>query len=204
MLLQNNIIKRQFPNVNGELHSLLVKILPGQADDGAGQKQQAHQVGNGHHAVEGIGNVPHEGAGAHRTHDAHEDEGDFKDVVDHLVVVAQIAPAALAVVAPAKDGGQGEEQQANLQDRAADGAGKNGVEGCRRCRAVGGEGAEVIFQHAGEKNGGNRYLETARRIGLQCWKNHGVAMADKREDRGNPAGENDCDKRQAGMRTCQT
>ena len=55
MLLQNNIIKRQFPNVNGELHSLLVKILPGQADNGAGQKQQAHQVGNGHHAVEGIG-----------------------------------------------------------------------------------------------------------------------------------------------------
>lgn len=59
-------------------------------------------------------------------------------------------------------------------------------------------------ENAGEKNGGNRYLETARRIGLQCWKNHGVAMADKREDRGNPAGENDCDKRQAGMRTCQT
>ena len=41
--------------------------------------------------------------------------------------------------------------------------------------------------NAGEKNGGNRYLETARRVGLQCWKNHGVPVenaGDGRDDDG--------------------
>lgn len=41
--------------------------------------------------------------------------------------------------------------------------------------------------NAGEKNGGNRYLETARRVGLQCWKNHGVSVenaGDGRDDDG--------------------
>ena len=41
--------------------------------------------------------------------------------------------------------------------------------------------------NAGEKNGGNRYLETARRVGLQCWKNHGVPVenaGDGRDDEG--------------------
>lgn len=42
--------------------------------------------------------------------------------------------------------------------------------------------------NAGEKNGGNRYLETARRVGLQCWKNHGVSVENAEDGRDDDGG----------------
>ena len=94
------------------------EILLRQLGDGAGEKQQGDQVGDGHQAVEGVGDIPHQRAGADGAHDAHEHEDDVEDAGHDLAAPAQIAPAAGPVIAPADDGGQGEEQQADLDDDA--------------------------------------------------------------------------------------
>ncbi len=54
---------RRPPLQEREMHlssqcALLPEVIPGQLKDHRGQTQQAHQVGDGHEAVEGIGDVP--------------------------------------------------------------------------------------------------------------------------------------------------
>ena len=134
----------------------LFQLVPGeivlrQLGNRAGEEQQGNQVGNGHEAVESIGNVPHQRAGADGAHNAHEDEDDVEDAGHDLAALAQIAPATGPVIAPADDGGQGEEQQADLNDDAADAAGQDAVEGGGRRGAVGAVCADAArIQNAGE------------------------------------------------------
>ena len=42
--------------------SVLFEIVVGAANDHIGQQQQANEVRDGHHAVQGVGDVPHQGA----------------------------------------------------------------------------------------------------------------------------------------------
>ena len=82
----------------------------------------------------------------------HQHEGHLENQVGNLAVVGEVAPAPLPVVAPAQNGGQGEEQQADLEHRAADGAGENGVERSGGSRAVGAVGVDVVLQHPGQEH----------------------------------------------------
>lgn len=108
---------------------MLFEIVVGAANDHIGQQQQANEVRDGHHAVQGVGDIPHQGAVSGGTYDAHQNKDHLKDPHHRFIVVGQIGPAPLTVVAPAQDGGQGKEKQADLNDGPADGPGQDGIEG---------------------------------------------------------------------------
>ena len=134
------------------------KVVFGDLRDNTGEHQQGNQVGDRHETVQRVGNVPHQGAGAHGADDADQSEDDLVDEDEGLVVLCEVTPAVLTVVGPGEDRGKGEEEKTELDDFAAEGAGKNGVEGCRGRRTLGGVGGEAAFrvQNAGEQHGEGR------------------------------------------------
>ena len=134
---------------------MIRKVVSRNLCHNAGKHQQRNQVRDSHQTVQGIGNVPHQRTGTHRADDADQGKDDLIHQQEGLVVLCQISPAVLAVVGPGENGGQGKEQQAQLNDFAAQRTGENGVEcGCG-CGAFGGIGREasVGIQDAGQQHG---------------------------------------------------
>ena len=131
-------------------------MLLGQLKDHRAQRKHTDQVGDGHEAVEGIGDVPSQ-AQVHGSADD-DDQG-----VDDLIGLDGLAaqdelPAAGAIQAPAEDGGQGEQAQADGDDQSAElgaehGAERLGIEGRGALGAVV-EGSLVQSQQDGQTGQG--------------------------------------------------
>ena len=92
--------------------------LLGGLEHHAGQGKDGDEVGDGHKAVESVGDVPGQ-AQVHRgTHQDHQGKDDLVGL-DGLGA-QDVLPAAGAVEAPAEDCGQSEEAQADGDDQRAD------------------------------------------------------------------------------------
>ena len=80
-----------------------------------GQGQQSNDVRDGHKSVENIGDGPH---GGNRQVGADEHGGDIDPAIDlhgQVAAVGEVLHAALGVVVPAQDGGEGEEHQYKME-----------------------------------------------------------------------------------------
>ena len=121
----------------------LGEVPLGLLDHHAGQSHQGDQVGDGHEAVEGIGDGPGQVQLHGRTH---KDDDDEKDLVrlDGLVAEQELA-AAGAIQGPAQDGGKGEQSQAHRDDDGAALLGEDSAEGSGIQRGVA-LGADVQVQ----------------------------------------------------------
>ena len=98
----------------GGVHGLLFGTVEGSAyvvgcdlSDGAGESQHTDQVGDHHQAVEGVGEVPRQPQ-AHRAAEVcHDDKDGFVD--DGRFCAEEELKGFRAVMAPAEDGGVGEQ-----------------------------------------------------------------------------------------------
>ena len=108
---------------------MIRKVVSRNLCHNAGKHQQRNQVRDSHQTVQGIGNVPHQRTGTHRADDADQREDDLIHKQEGLVVLRQVAPAVLTVIGPGKNGGQSDEQQAQLDDFAAQRARQDRFEG---------------------------------------------------------------------------
>ena len=115
-------------------------------DDDAAEEEEGEEVGDGHEGVHAVGEVPYE---SQFNDAADEDGGDVEDAVgDDPAVTAQVLDGPFAVVTPAENGGEGEGEEAEgEQRRAHDG---NLLEGGLGQRGSVGEVDVVIGQHAAD------------------------------------------------------
>lgn len=93
-------------------------MLARQLDHNGAEQQQRDEVGNGHEAVERVGDIPHEREVRNRAGDDHKAENDLIGA-DDLTAEEELR-AARAVECPAEDGGRGKEQQPDRKDQRAD------------------------------------------------------------------------------------
>lgn len=103
----------------------LGEILFGQLEHHRRQQRHADEVGDRHHAVEGLGDIPQQAQIHRRAEDRHQCVDHHKGLDD--LFAEQILTAAGTVQAPAEDGGKGEAAQRHRRkdgDPAAVGAGK--------------------------------------------------------------------------------
>ena len=99
------------------VQAILVEVVLGLAGDDVAQQQQGDEVGDRHEGVHAVGSVPND---VQADDTAHEDHGDEQDAVgQHPAFALEVLDGALAVVAPAQDGGEGERQQAETEQRCA-------------------------------------------------------------------------------------
>ena len=112
-----------------------------------GQQEYSDEVGDGHKAVEGIGDVP----GDLQLHGCAHDDDQREDNLVNLggLMAQQELPAAGAVQSPGQNRGQGEQRQAHSYNDAGDRAGEHG------CEALDGQGRagigaelDVVHTHA--------------------------------------------------------
>ena len=104
--------------------------VPGLGHDDIGQQQQRDEVGHRHQAVEHVSRRPDQ---AQIDTGPQQHRHDVDDAIDgHHFLAPQVGGALLAVVAPAQDGGIGEEDQTE-GDEPATGPREQVIEG------VGGE-----------------------------------------------------------------
>ena len=111
------------------------------AHDGA-QAQEGDEVGDGHKAVEGIGDAPDEvqlHAGAQD-----DDENKHDLVRPDGAAAEEVLPAAHAIKRPAEDRRRGKEHQADGDDDAAGALAEQGREGGDR-RPHPGQGADAVI-----------------------------------------------------------
>ena len=84
------------------------------------QCQHAYQVGHHHHAVEGIGNIPGQvHVHQHAADEYHRDEDNLINGGGFLT--EEVAPAPGSVIAPAENGGKGEQQYGDGHEFSAEG-----------------------------------------------------------------------------------
>ena len=126
------------------------------------QNNNTDQVGEHHHSVEGVGNVPCQRRGHHGAQHNGDQVNDLKN--DSSLGAKQIFPSLAAVVRPAQNGGKGEKEHGDGDEAAADiGPAKHGVECAAnqgRVRVAGQNfaGAQVISaagQHHQSGHGAN-------------------------------------------------
>ena len=115
-------------------------------DDDAAEEEEGEEVGDGHEGVHAVGEVPYE---SQLNDAAYKDGGDVEDTVgDDPAATAQVFNGPFAVVAPTKDGGEGEGEKAEGEQwRAHDG---NLLEGGLGQRGSVGEVYVVIGQYAAD------------------------------------------------------
>src|SRR5690606_12545142 len=96
------------------------KEFSGQSEDDRAQHQQGDKVGNGHHGVHHVGHAPYQFQVYRRTYrnQHHPDDAERQ----YRLVAKQVLGAALAIQAPAEQGGKGKNRQADDHDRFAQAA----------------------------------------------------------------------------------
>ena len=110
------------------------EVVAGGGEHLRGEQQHRDQVGQGHEAVEGVGDAPDELEAAHAADDGHADEAEA--VVDAGACAEEVVDGAFAVVGPAEDGGEGEAADGQRDEHPAEPAETAGKGGDGELRAV--------------------------------------------------------------------
>src|SRR5690606_12949262 len=127
------------------------KEFSGQSEDDRAQHQQGNQVGNSHHGVHYVGHTPHQfqvDRSAHRDQ-YHPDDAERQ----YRPFAKQVLGTALAIKAPAEQGGEGKNGQADHHDRFAEAA-VGGAERHRRQRRAIFAALPCACHHDGEAGNG--------------------------------------------------
>ena len=84
----------------------ILEIVLGDGSHNTGQTEQCNQVGDGHHTVEGVGDVPHQLSRAGGTYDTDQNENNLVKNIYNFIAVGEVVKALLAIEAPTEDGRQ--------------------------------------------------------------------------------------------------
>ncbi len=99
------------------VEAVAVEVMLGLAGDDIAQQEQGNEVRDRHEGIHAVGGVPHD---VEADDAAHKDHGNEQDAVSqHPALTLEVLDGALAIVAPAEDGGEGKRQQAEGQQGSA-------------------------------------------------------------------------------------